>query len=347
VTAEARGAGWQRLKQRALQAEQPLAAYLELTYRCNWRCAFCYNPRHRDKRGLGLVEWTQVLDDLRELGTLSLTLTGGEPLAHTQFPAIARAASERRFALRIFTNGALVSETLADLIADLRPLAVEMSLHGALAETHDLVTGVAGSFVAMLAGLGRLHARGVPLRLKSLLTSVNHREIDAMITLAAELGVPHQLDATVTPRDDGDPAPLQYRAPHESVARMYRLLAERGSLPFAERTAGGVNCGLGRITLAVDPEGEVYPCLQWRHSSLGNVRTTRLVKLWRSSPARAQAAYVSTAVNDAMLERGGAQARFPFCPALAAQHTGDPLLPDDEHAVHGAIVESLRDDAAG
>ncbi len=94
-------AGWARLKQRALAKAQPLSAYLELTYRCNWRCVFCYNPRHADRRGLSLAEWTEVLDDLRTLGTLSLTLTGGEPLTHPDFVAIARAASDRRFAMRI------------------------------------------------------------------------------------------------------------------------------------------------------------------------------------------------------------------------------------------------------
>jgi MoaA/NifB/PqqE/SkfB family radical SAM enzyme len=114
-------AGWARLKQRALSAAQPLAGYLELTYRCNWRCVFCYNPRHSDLVGLTLAEWTEVLDDLRALGTLSLTLTGGEPLTHPQFLAIASAASARRFAVRIFTNGTLVSDEMADAIATIRP----------------------------------------------------------------------------------------------------------------------------------------------------------------------------------------------------------------------------------
>ena len=43
---------WLRLKRRAVQLAQPLTAYLELTYRCNWRCVFCYNPRHGDLQPL-------------------------------------------------------------------------------------------------------------------------------------------------------------------------------------------------------------------------------------------------------------------------------------------------------
>jgi AdoMet-dependent heme synthase len=334
--------GWHRLKQRALALAQPLSAYLELTYRCNWRCVFCYNPRHFDARGLSSREWSEVLDDLRELGTLSVTITGGEPLAHPEFPAIARAARARHFALRLLTNGTLVSEALADLIAEVRPLGVEMSLHGACAETHEKATGAPGSFAAMLRGLERLKRRQVPLLLKSLLTRLNEHELDGMIALAERWEVPHQLDATVTPRDDGDPSPLGYRASPSAVVRMYRRTAERGSLPEAGREAGGVNCGLGRITLAVDPEGEVFPCLQWRRSSLGNVRQTPLRDLWRGSAVREAAAAVSRAANEAMRARGGALARFPYCPALAAQHTGDPLAPDEAHVAQAGIVARLR-----
>ncbi len=334
-------AGWARLKQRALAKAQPLSAYLELTYRCNWRCVFCYNPRHADRRGLSLAEWTEVLDDLRTLGTLSLTLTGGEPLTHPDFVAIARAASDRRFAMRIFTNGTLVSEEMADAIAAVRPLAVEMSLHGATAETHERATGAPGSFEALLRGLDRLAHRGVPLLLKSLVTSLNEHELDGMIALAAQRGIPHQLDATVTPRDDGDLTPLRYRPSPEAVRRMYQRAGGQGRLPRAERVTGAANCGLGRVTVAIDPEGEVYPCLQWRSTSLGNVRVTRLRELWHGSEARAEAADVAVAANDRMLARGGAQASFPFCPALAAQHTGNPLDPGDEHRAHAEIVESL------
>ena len=141
-----------RLKQVIRERAQPLSASLELTYRCNWRCVFCYNPRHHDRRGLSGAEWLAVLDGLRELGTLYLTLTGGEPLTHPEFLAIARGARQRAFALRIFTNGALVTDAMADEIAALRPMAVEMSLHGEKAETHDRATATPGSSTRCSAG---------------------------------------------------------------------------------------------------------------------------------------------------------------------------------------------------
>jgi MoaA/NifB/PqqE/SkfB family radical SAM enzyme len=331
-----------RLKQVALDRAQPLSASLELTYRCNWRCVFCYNPRHHDRRGLGGTEWLAVLDDLRVLGTLYVALTGGEPLTHPEFLAIARGVRERAFALRILTNGALVTEALAAEIEALRPLAVEMSLHGASAATHDLATATPGSFERMLRGVDRLLARSVSVVLKTPLTRLNEAEMDGVRRIADERGVPWRVDPVLTPRDDGDPGPLAFRASADAVERMFRAVRDAGQLPHEERAKGGTNCGLGRTTLAVDPEGNVFPCLQWRRSPLGNVRETPLREMWAGSAERLAAASVARSANDRLVEAGGALASFPFCPALALQRTGDPLQPDEGHREHAVIVERVR-----
>jgi MoaA/NifB/PqqE/SkfB family radical SAM enzyme len=337
--------GWTpsaRLKRIALERAQPLSASLELTYRCNWRCVFCYNPRHHDRRGLTTQRWLGLLDELRELGTLYVALTGGEPLTHPAFLAIARGVRERALALRVLTNGALVTEALAAELAALRPMAVELSLHGACAETHDRATATPGSFEAMLRGLDRLLRERVAVVLKSPLTRLNQDEMEGMQRIAAERGVPLRLDAAITPRDDGDPAPLAFRASPAAVERMFRALAAQGRLPQEERAAGGLNCGLGRTTLAIDPEGNLFPCLQWRRAPLGNVRETPLRTLWRESEERALAAAAAGAANDRMLAAGGALAAFPFCPALAQQRTGDALRPDQDHVEQAQAAARVR-----
>jgi MoaA/NifB/PqqE/SkfB family radical SAM enzyme len=150
------------------------------------------------------------------------------------------------------------------------------------------------------------------------------------------------VDGNMTPRDDGDKGPLAYRASAEGLERMYRRVAALGRLPVSEREAGGMNCGLGRLTVAVDPEGNVYPCLQWKKTSLGNVREVPLVEMWHASPRRKEAAQVARAANDALLGRGEALARFPFCPALAFERSGDPVRPDARHELEAEIVHRLR-----
>ena len=334
------------LQERALRRAQPLSALLELTYACNWRCVFCYNPRHHDRRRLDGDEWRAVIDDLRELGTLNVTLTGGEPLTHPQAFEIMAAARSRAMTFRLFTNGSLVTDAVARRLAELRPVTVELSLHGARPETHDRSTATPGSFDALWRGVAALKRQGVPIVLKTPLTRLNEQELEEMIALTEREGVPYNLDATLTHRDDGDPAPLQFSMTSEGLARYYALLARSNQIPASHRTPGGVNCGLGRTTLAVGPEGDVYPCPQWRKSSLGNVRETRLLHLWHASAVREEAAGVAREANDALLAAGGPMARFPFCPAVAQERTGDPVHADPLHLAQAEAADRARRTAA-
>ena len=327
-----------RMKQRALEAAQPLSDHLELTYRCNWRCVFCYNPRHFDRAALSADEWIVVLDDLRVLGTLNITFTGGEPMAHPEIVRILRAARERAFVVRLFTNATLIDDAAADEIASLDLLAVEVSIHGATADVHDRATMRPGSFDATLRAIDRLTARGVTVIAKMPLTKWNEHQFDDVIAFARARELPLQIDPHITPRDDGDLSPLNY-APSTAAIRRALAIANPEAM---ERVRGGANCGLGRITLAVDPEGNVYPCMQWRHRALGNVRETPLRELWRTSAVRAEAAELSTRVNDHLLDRGGALAAFPYCPAIAMQETGDALVPDRGFRLRAEIAAELR-----
>ena len=182
--------------------------------------------------------------------------------------------------------------------------------------------------------------------LKTPLTCLNEAETDGIRRIAEERAVPWRFDPVLTPRDDGDTGPLAYRASSGAVERMYRLLKEVGRLPHEERAAGGTNCGLGRSTLAIDPEGNVFPCLQWRRAPLGNVREIPLPSMWAGSAERLFAASVARSANDSLVAAGGALSSFPFCPALALQRTGDPLRVEESHRERATIAERIRLDPA-
>jgi MoaA/NifB/PqqE/SkfB family radical SAM enzyme len=182
--------------------------------------------------------------------------------------------------------------------------------------------------------------RGYSPVLKMPLTSMNEHQIDAVVALAEARDLQLHIDPNLTPRDDGDQSPLQFRPSAAAIRRVYTLTRE--AIPFEERTRGGSNCGVGRLTMAIDPEGNVFPCIQWRHEAMGNVRETRLIDLWRGSMARRGAADASVAANDLLIDAGGALASFPFCPAIAAKQSGDPLRFDDGFRTAAAIAAELR-----
>ena len=331
------------VKDRALALAQPVSALLELTYRCPCRCLFCFNPRRTDTEPLSTSEWIDLLDDLRALGTLSVTLTGGEPMSRPDFLTIAEAVTKRAFSLYVLTNGVLLDDAMARELGRIRPFAVEVSLHGASAEVHDAATGEPGSHGAAVEAVRRLKRHGVKTVLKTPLTRLNEHELEEMIALGEALGAPHRIDVALTPRDDGDRSPMAYAPTEDSVRRLMAHLHRLGQLPQEERQPGGTVCGLGRISLAMDPEGNVYPCPQWRHQPLGNVRKTRIRDLWRGSESRRRAADASTSANEMLLKSGGPLASYPYCPALAWADTGDPLVPGAGAVARARVAASVRE----
>jgi MoaA/NifB/PqqE/SkfB family radical SAM enzyme len=341
------GDAFVRFKRRALALAVPLAVHLELTYDCCWRCLFCgVRHWHGQASPLGVDEWLSVFDGLRSLGTLALTFTGGDPLDHPEFFRLAQAARERAFAVRIFTNGAHVDDVTAERLADLRPWGVELSLHGATADVHDAATRRHGSFEQLWKAVEALSARGLPVVLKTLLTTLNAAQLDEIVALAAARRVPLRIDPTVAPCDDGDAGPLQYAAPLEAVERLMHHLAVEGRIPTVlERPTDELNCGLGRSTLTIDPFGNVFPCMLWRSQALGNVRQSPLAEIWSRSPARREVSDVALRANRALREIGGPLSRYPFCPALALRLTGDPLQPDPSFIRNAHAAEAARGEA--
>ncbi len=308
---------------------------VELTYRCNLDCFFCYNDRALGGRELSTREWLRFFGDLAEMQVLNLTLSGGEPLAHPDFFRLGSAARELGFALRIKTNGHAVGASVARRLRDeVDPFNLDISLHGASPGVHDRQTRVPGSFHRLMGNLEAMRAAGLRVRLNSTLTRWNEHELEGMFALADELALPLQVFPEVTPRDDGDLSPTALAPSREAVARLWSLL-DRHCAPDAggsERCHGEAppsstrkSCGAGSGGIAVDPVGNVLPCVQWRRP-VGNLHRQSIKTIWAQSQGLAAIRDVTSAARDHRdrLARRRSQPTS-FCPALAEALTGDPF----------------------
>jgi MoaA/NifB/PqqE/SkfB family radical SAM enzyme len=127
---------------------------LELTYRCNLRCGFCYLLRrgqlNKKIKELDTVEVFKLIGRFPS-GT-HFYLSGGEPLLRRDiFDIMARIkGAGSRFGLN--TNGTLLDGERGARLAALGPDYVIFSLHGGAA-AHDRLTGTRGSCRALLANM--------------------------------------------------------------------------------------------------------------------------------------------------------------------------------------------------
>ena len=332
-----------------------VSALVELTYACNLDCFYCYNDLGLAGRPLSREQWERLFEDLAALQVLQLTLTGGEPLAHPDFFALGRRARELGFLIRVKSNGHAVDAARARRLRDeVDPFMVEVSLHGARPETHDRQTRVAGSFERLLANLGSMAHAGLRVKLNATLTAWNEDEIEPMFALADRLGLPLGFGATVTPRDDGDATPLTIAPSRAAVVRLYRVLGERSPDPPAESCtpppASEKNCGAGSSGIAVDPHGNVYPCVQWRRP-LGNLHQASMREIWESSPVLGEVRGLTVEARKRREGLGETGRWMSFCPGLSEQATGDPLGVEPGALTRAALLRQVRtgegDAAAG
>ena len=332
---------------------------VELTYRCNLDCFFCYNDLGLRGQPLSTPQLQSFFRDLADLGVLNLTLSGGEPLAHPDFFLLGRTARELGFVVRVKSNGHALRDTIARRLRDeVDPYMIEVSLHGACAATHDKQTRVPGSFDRLLGNLATLRALGMRLKINSTLTLWNEDEIEGMLAIADGLGVPLQFDPEVTPRDDGSREPLSIAPSREGVLRLFRLEFERGeaaaraaaAAPGAPPAAApspavappAKYCGAGSSGIAVDPYGNVYPCVQWRRP-VGNLHTSTITEIWARSRGLAEVRELTADVKTVLAGEPDA-AFFNFCPGLAETTGGSPLAVYDGARQRATAIRQVMDE---
>ena len=304
------------------EEDRLLSVLLELTYACPFRCVFCYNDRRGAGRPLETERWEAALEEMAGMGVLFLTFSGGEPTVHPAFFRLGRKARELGFVLRIKTAGSHLGDTAIRRIREeLDPFVVELSLHGATPATHERQTRVPGSFGGLLRAVEAFRRAGQRIELRTVLTRYNEHEIEELFALADRLGAPLLVDPVVTPRADGDPSPLALAASTAGVRRLGELLARRAAaVPESADDGcpsprGRRHCGAGTSTLAVDPSGDVLPCVEWR-LPLGNLRRSTLREIWESSPVLWAVRRRNERARETVAGQRPEEAAA-FCPALA------------------------------
>ncbi len=257
----------------------PMEVAIEVTRRCPLECLHCYNnlpmgdlpARNRE---LSKEEHMRMLDELADLGTFWVLYSGGEIFARKDFLEIYTYAKKKGFLITLFTNGTLINDKIADYLAEWPPFSIEITLYGRTKETYEALTGIPGSYERCLRGIENLRQRKLPLKLKTVPTTINKHEVFAMKRFAEEdLGLEFKFDALVNPRLDCSQSPLGVRLSPEEVVALdmhppknrveYGRLAERGLSmpPGLEDHENLYFCGGGMNSFAVNPYGDISICV--------------------------------------------------------------------------------------
>jgi radical SAM protein with 4Fe4S-binding SPASM domain len=264
----------------------PINGSIELDLRCNLRCRHCYRDGDWPPGVMSTEELTGLLDQIAEAGTLWLLLTGGEVFLRRDFFEIYEHARTLGLLVTIFTNGTMVTEKIADRLAQFPPYNIEITLYGFSQETYEKVTGVEGSWRNCYRGVELLVERGLPLRLKTVVMKTNRHELLDMYHYAEELGLHFKYDTMINPHLSGSLEPCNVRLdPEEVVQDDFAVPGREASFRkyFEPRKTFHSDrlfvCGAGRQSFHVDPYGMMKMCLLLREPEF-SLREMSFREIW-------------------------------------------------------------------
>ncbi|MBQ4122429.1 radical SAM protein [bacterium] len=142
--------------QKSGMVKMPLRYILELTYRCNLKCPFCYITGSRQTDELSTNEW---IDIIRQIPPFSLiSFVAGEVILKEDFDVIFKAACEKYRKTTLITNGLNLNDELINLFVKHNLLLLSVSLD-AIGEKHDLIRNHKGLYDKVLYNLDLFNAK--------------------------------------------------------------------------------------------------------------------------------------------------------------------------------------------
>lgn len=291
--------------------EPPFLVALNLTRRCNLRCAHCYLDAGSRRDGapdeLATEEVLRLLDGIADLGDETMiVLTGGEPLLRSDVDRLARHAADRGLMAVVGTNGMLLDARRVAALGAAGVRAVGISLDSLEAGYHDRFRGLPGAWQKTMAGIDACRRGGLMFQIHFTVTDDNAHELDDMIAFAREAGAAvlnvffvvcagrgrslsnisvetyeralHRLAEAA--RAERDLIVRARCAPH------FKRLAREISPPLPITLADGYEAGgclAGTRYCRVTPEGELTPC-PYMEVSAGSIRCSDFATLWAEAP---------------------------------------------------------------
>lgn len=349
----------------------PFTVAWEITRACALACFHCRadaQPR-RDPAELTTAQGLALIDQVADMGTIVLVVTGGDPLMRDDcFDLISHAALR---GLRVGFSPSATGRLTRDALRKAGEAGTDrlhISMDGARAETHDALRGVHGSFDRSMRAIRDAAELALPLQIGSTMTRRNVGEIEDLAALVAGSGavmwsvfflvptgratVDEMLDADEHERVMTWLAQLQSRAPYQvrtTAGMQFRRIA--ATLQRSASAATGASPGPALVRAPrpvndgdgfcfVSHTGEVCPS-GFLPLVAGNVKEAPLADIYRRSP-------LFVALRDKTLLKGrcGACEFRRLCGgsrARAQAVTGDYLAEDPSCAYVPSAMRGTAD----
>jgi len=286
---------------------------IEVSARCNERCIHCYIPNSKKNGGsdieLSLI--LRVLDEAKEMGTLQVTLSGGELFMHKDISTILRHCRENDFIISILSNLVLLTDEHISLLKEINPSLIQVSLYSMKAEEHDAITQLKGSFGKTKNSIERLVEAEIPMQISCPVMKLNLKSYKEVLLYANKLRSKAYTDFIMMAQADHSTNNLSQRINLKETEELLKDILEfdRDYLattlkcePISHDIEKFKNlpvCGVGVDNICLAANGDYYPCAGWQGMVVGNAYSQSLKDIWENSSALK---YLRTIINSSFPE---------------------------------------------
>lgn len=280
---------------------------INLTQRCNMRCAHCYLDAGRLRDGaedeLTTSEVKEILNALasRKWDTM-VVLTGGEPLLRSDVEEIIAHGAKKGLSMVVGTNGMALTPQRAQALKDAGLMGVGISLDSLDEVRHDRFRGLPGGWSKTMRGIETCRDLGLPFQLHFSITEDNATELPDMIEFARACGarVLNAFFLVCTGRGESmsDISPLRYdrvlgqivaaqKAHKDIIIRarcaphFKRIAHQQDPGTMLNRISGqeADGCIAGTHYCRITPQGGVTAC-PYIPTEAGNIRQQDFLDIW-------------------------------------------------------------------
>jgi AdoMet-dependent heme synthase len=208
---------------------KPRLVFWELTKGCNLRCIHCRASATElsSPSDLSTQAARDIIDQIAEVSTPILVLSGGEPLFRSDLFQLARYGTDKGLRVALATNGTLVTREVARKIVDSGVRRVAISLDGADPLTHDTFRGIPGAFDAAITGFRNLKELGMSVQINTTIARHNAHQLPDVLELARLIGADALHTFLLVPVGCGVDIAAEQMVPPEEYERMLNWFYDR------------------------------------------------------------------------------------------------------------------------
>lgn len=255
---------------------------MDITYRCTNDCIHCYCVDNNSDKSLEMntEKIKSVLDELKALGCLWLSFSGGEPFLRKDFMEIYLYAKKLGFIITIMTNATLITEEIAQTLSKYKPIQINVSIYGSDAKTYEAVSRIKGTFDRFKNGILLLKKHGLNVQLQTILMTVVKDDLNNIQKFSDDNGFGYcKFDPFLFNDIYRTRKSYQYRVTPEEIVqletrdksrelswmRFSQKVKERG-IKYAESPTDCCSTA-GMSKIHIDPYGNVMGCNLLRNPS--------------------------------------------------------------------------------